>query len=54
MQLDELIALADRILVMFDGRIMGDLAGEGVSEEEVGFMMAGVRREEAVAMAEAA
>ena len=28
-QLDELIALADRILVMFDGRIMGELAGRG-------------------------
>ena len=50
-QLDELIALADRILVMFAGRIMGDLAGEGVSEEEVGFMMAGARRDEAVVMA---
>ena len=30
-QLDELMALADRILVMFAGRIMGDLDGEGVS-----------------------
>ena len=29
-QLDELIALADRILVMFAGRIMGELPGEGV------------------------
>ena len=53
-QLDELIALADRILVMFAGRIMGDLAGEGVSEEELGFMMAGAGRDEAAAMAEVA
>ena len=41
-QLDELIALADRILVMFNGRIMGELPGEGVSEEALGFLMAGV------------
>ena len=53
-QLDELIALADRILVMFAGRIMGELPGEGVSEEELGFMMAGASRDEALAMAEVA
>jgi simple sugar transport system ATP-binding protein len=41
-QLDELIAIADRILVMFGGRIMGDLPGEGVSEEALGLLMAGV------------
>ena len=41
-QLDELIALADRILVMFAGRIMGDLDGGAVSEERLGFLMAGV------------
>ena len=43
-QLDELIALADRILVMFAGRIMGELPGEGVSEEALGLLMAGVAR----------
>jgi simple sugar transport system ATP-binding protein len=41
-QLDELLALADRILVMFAGRIMGDLDAEGVTEEELGLLMAGV------------
>ena len=41
-QLDELIALADRILVMFAGRIMGDVDGGAVSEERLGLMMAGV------------
>jgi simple sugar transport system ATP-binding protein len=53
-QLDELVALADRILVMFAGRIMGDLAGEGVSEEELGFMMAGASRDQAASLAEVA
>jgi ABC-type uncharacterized transport system ATPase subunit len=53
-QLDELIALADRILVMFAGRIMGELPGDGVSEEELGFMMAGADRDEAAALVEVA
>ncbi|WP_274626298.1 ABC transporter ATP-binding protein [Arvimicrobium flavum] len=53
-QLDELIALADRILVMFAGRIMGELDGNNVSEEELGFMMAGASRDEAAARAEVA
>jgi general nucleoside transport system ATP-binding protein len=53
-QLDELMALADRILVMFAGRIVGDLAGEGASEEELGFMMAGASREAAAALADVA
>jgi len=41
-QLDELIALADRILVMFGGTIMGEIAGDRVDEEEIGMLMAGV------------
>ncbi|OLP60896.1 heme ABC transporter ATP-binding protein [Xaviernesmea oryzae] len=41
-QLDELAALADRILVMFDGRIMGEVDGEAMDEEAIGLMMAGV------------
>ena len=42
-QLDELMALADRILVIFSGLVMDDLQGDGVSEEELGLLMAGVR-----------
>ncbi|ESZ30311.1 ABC transporter ATP-binding protein [Mesorhizobium sp. L2C084A000] len=41
-QLDELAALADRILVMFNGRIMGEVAGDDADEERIGMMMAGV------------
>jgi simple sugar transport system ATP-binding protein len=41
-QLDELIALADRILVMFAGGIMGEVSGNHVDEEEIGLLMAGV------------
>ncbi len=42
-QLDELAALADRILVMFDGRIMGEVPGARAHDEAVGLMMAGIR-----------
>ncbi len=41
-QLDELIRLADRILVMFGGTIMGEIPGDRVDEEEIGMLMAGV------------
>jgi simple sugar transport system ATP-binding protein len=41
-QLNELKTLADRILVMFDGRIMGAMDGAEMDEEEIGLMMAGV------------
>ncbi len=41
-QLDELAALADRILVMFNGRIMGEVPGDRAHDEAVGLMMAGI------------
>jgi simple sugar transport system ATP-binding protein len=42
-ELDEILALADRILVMHDGRIAGELSGVAPSEMVIGLMMAGVR-----------
>jgi simple sugar transport system ATP-binding protein len=41
-QLDELMALADRILVMFAGVIMADVDGNSAGEEELGALMGGV------------
>ena len=41
-QLDELIALSDRILVMFAGRIVGEFDGDDANEERLGLLMAGV------------
>jgi simple sugar transport system ATP-binding protein len=41
-ELDEILALADRILVMHDGRIVGDVPRAAASERELGLMMAGV------------
>jgi len=43
--LDEVRALADRILVMYEGRIVGELDGESADPEEIGYLMAGGRAE---------
>ena len=50
-ELDEVLALADRIAVMYRGRIIGELPG-GSSRDEVGLMMAGVAAEQAHVEAE--
>jgi simple sugar transport system ATP-binding protein len=42
-QLDEILALSDRILVLFGGGIIGEVDPLRTSEEEIGFLMAGVR-----------
>ena len=44
-ELDEILALADRILVMFDGAIMGELAADEADERRIGLLMAGVTDE---------
>jgi len=41
-ELDELLNLADRIAVMFEGRIMGIVEPAADSMEQIGFMMAGI------------
>tara|TARA_Y100001949_G_scaffold61132_1_gene51808 strand:+ start:1906 stop:3417 length:1512 start_codon:yes stop_codon:yes gene_type:complete len=40
--LEELFALSDRIVVMYEGRIAGERKIDGVSVEEIGLLMAGV------------
>ena len=42
-ELDEVLALADRILVMHAGRIVGEVARGAATERAIGLMMAGVR-----------
>lgn len=44
-ELDEILGLADRILVMNGGEIMGELTRAEATEEKIGLMMAGVRGE---------
>ncbi len=41
-ELDEILSLADRIAVMFDGQIMGERLSTQTDEKELGMLMAGV------------
>jgi simple sugar transport system ATP-binding protein len=45
LELDEILSLSDRILVMYEGRIVGEHSGD-VTEEEIGLEMLGARRKE--------
>ena len=42
--LDEVLALADRILVMYEGEIRGELDARSATVEEIGYLMAGGER----------
>ncbi|MBN1857790.1 heme ABC transporter ATP-binding protein, partial [Candidatus Bipolaricaulota bacterium] len=46
--LDEILQLSDRILVLFEGEIMGILLADHADLNEIGLFMAGSRRQEAV------
>jgi simple sugar transport system ATP-binding protein len=46
LELEEILSLSDRILVLYEGRIVAEFAPD-VSEEEVGIAMTGGRRQEA-------
>jgi simple sugar transport system ATP-binding protein len=41
-ELDEILALSDRVAVMFDGRIMGERLSTRTDEKELGLLMAGM------------
>ena len=44
-ELDEIMSLSDRIVVMFDGRLMGERLPDQTDERELGLLMAGVSAE---------
>ncbi len=46
-ELDEIMSLSDRILVMFDGKIMGERDPETTNERDLGLLMAGMTGGEA-------
>ena len=48
LELEEVLALSDRILVIYEGQIVAEHAS-GASEEEIGLEMLGAKRQEAVA-----
>jgi simple sugar transport system ATP-binding protein len=45
LELDEVMTLSDRILVMYEGEIVGELAPNKTTVEELGLYMAGAKRE---------
>jgi ABC-type uncharacterized transport system ATPase subunit len=46
-ELDEILSLSDRIIVMFDGWITGELPGAEADARRIGMLMAGIREEAA-------
>ena len=44
LELDEVMALSDRILVMYEGEIVGELDPKATTVEEMGLYMAGAKR----------
>ena len=45
LELDEVMSLSDRILVMYEGEIVGQLDPKTATAEELGLYMAGAKRE---------
>ena len=41
-ELDEILSLSDRILVMFDGSLVGEKINNKITDREVGLLMAGI------------
>ena len=45
-ELDEILSLSDRIVVMFDGMLVGEVPRDKADERTLGLMMAGIRPDE--------
>ena len=45
LELDEVMSLSDRILVMYEGEIVGELDPKTTTQEELGLYMAGARKQ---------
>ncbi len=48
-ELDEILSLADRILVMYHGEIIAEIAGSEANRNQIGLLMAGIRNDTGVA-----
>ena len=53
-ELDEIMALSDRIAVMFKGQILEIVPAKGISKEYLGLLMAGIKPSEGASAAEQA
>jgi simple sugar transport system ATP-binding protein len=51
-ELDEILALADRIAVMFKGKIIATVAREDATREGIGLLMAGIVEQQPAAVGE--
>jgi simple sugar transport system ATP-binding protein len=49
-ELEEIMSLADRILVMFDGKIVGEVPASKANEQILGLMMANIVPDEVKAL----
>ena len=45
-ELSEIMSLSDRILVMYNGEIVGETTPAESTEEDIGLLMAGIRKEQ--------
>ena len=52
LELDQVFALSDRILVMYEGEIVGEFTPNEVTKEKLGLYMSGARKDEANAIKE--
>ena len=41
-ELDEILSLADRIIVMFNGELVGEKVNKNITDREIGLLMAGI------------
>jgi len=48
MELSEIIGLSDRILVLYNGEIVGETTPKETNDEELGLMMLGLKKKEKV------
>jgi simple sugar transport system ATP-binding protein len=53
-ELEEILALSDRVLVMYRGQIQGEVDPATATEEQIGLLMAGARPEPAASAGPAA
>ncbi|HKG20616.1 MAG TPA: heme ABC transporter ATP-binding protein, partial [Blastocatellia bacterium] len=45
-ELDEVLSLSDRVMVIYEGRIVGEVDPKSASVEQIGLMMAGGKQGE--------
>jgi simple sugar transport system ATP-binding protein len=47
-ELDEIMSLSDRVIVLYRGEIAGEVDPQTVTQEEIGLLMGGSKREKSI------